>query len=183
MYIDTYEFPVHMFIESSLFLIVKEEIIKKKQFSVSIRLLLTLKSYSLVILASILFWAAFRTFEIVYAYIHSLKAPYFSFSFFFSFFFLCIYHETIETIVLLLSYVFVYTYTKLFFNQGSGSRTLERIDHVHQHRAYWKIHWKRRPNRQNKWLQKHLQEIWFRLWLRIKCCIINFTLTKIYSRR
>lgn len=129
LYIDTYEFPVHMFIESSLFLIVKEEIIKKKQFSVSIRLLLTLKSYSLVILASILFWAAFRTFEIVYAYIHSLKAPYFSFSFFFSFFFLCIYHETIETIVLLLSYVFVYTYTKLFFNQGSGSRTLERIDH------------------------------------------------------
>ena len=87
LYIDTYEFPVHMFIESSLFLIVKEEIIKKKQFSVSIRLLLTLKSYSLVILASILFWAAFRTFEIVYAYIHSLKAPYFSFSFFFSFFF------------------------------------------------------------------------------------------------
>lgn len=86
LYIDTYEFPVHMFIESSLFLIVKEEIIKKKQFSVSIRLLLTLKSYSLVILASILFWAAFRTFEIVYAYIHSLKAPYFSF-FFFSFFF------------------------------------------------------------------------------------------------
>lgn len=86
LYIDTYEFPVHMFIESSLFLIVKEEIIKKKQFSVSIRLLLTLKSYSLVILASILFWAAFRTFEIVYAYIHSLKAPYFSFSFFFLFF-------------------------------------------------------------------------------------------------
>lgn len=55
LYIDTYEFPVHMFIESSLFLIVKEEIIKKKQFSVSIRLLFTLKSYSLVILASILF--------------------------------------------------------------------------------------------------------------------------------
>lgn len=48
LYIDTYEFPVHMFIESSLFLIDKEKIIKKKQFSVSIRLLITLKSYSLV---------------------------------------------------------------------------------------------------------------------------------------
>lgn len=52
------------------------------------------------------------------------------------------------------------------------------IDYVLQRRMYWKIHWKRRPNfhsLQNKWLQKHLQEIWFRLWLRIKCCIINFT--------
>lgn len=137
LYIDTYEFPVHMLTDSNPSPTVSKgsnDIERKKEkkknekkrkennknyFFPRFAFYLLLKSCSLVFLASIPSEQLLRTFEIVYACVHFSRVPrlttYVSF-FTPQFLFTCICHEAVEIVCPPRSYVFVYINTDLFFN-------------------------------------------------------------------